>query len=38
MPPFKGCFDNKYYLIQEPFNLKTTEIELKPPKLIKLEK
>lgn len=38
MVPFKGCADNKYYLIQEPFNLKTTEIELKPPKLIKLEK
>tara|TARA_Y100000389_G_scaffold179426_1_gene193457 strand:+ start:12934 stop:13746 length:813 start_codon:yes stop_codon:yes gene_type:complete len=30
--------DGKYYLIQEPFNLKTTEIELKAPKVIKLDK
>lgn len=39
--PFGGCgkgTDEKYYLIQEPFNLKTTEIELKAPKVIKLDK
>lgn len=36
--PIKGCADKMYYLIQEPFNYRSTEVEFTIPELIKLDK